>query len=255
MRLPVPLMQLLLGAGFLAAWQAASTLGWVDRELLPAFSTVLAAAARLLTDQDFLADAGDTALRVAAAFLIGAPLAISFGLFAAERLRLERIVSPISHFVMAIPQSIFLPIFIFLFGIGFGEKVIYGITHVFFVVTVTSIAAVKQVPSAYLLAARSFGLSNTDIYRRIYLPAMAPVIVTGLRLGLIFDIIGVLLAEMYASQNGLGVLIFRWGEAADTKRTMAAILLISCATILANEAMRLWEVRVGRWKVEMDRHG
>jgi NitT/TauT family transport system permease protein len=255
MRVPVPLVQAALAGGFIGVWQLAPTLGWVDRELLPPFSIVALAAGRLLVDPTFIANAGDTVLRIAVAFLIGAPLAVSFGLFVAERIRLERVVAPVFHFVMAIPQSIFLPIFIFLFGIGFPQKVIYGITHVLFVVTVTAIAAVKQVPQSYVVAARSFGWGNADIFRRIYLPAMAPVIVTGLRLGLIFTIIGVLLAEMYASQTGLGVLIFRWGETADTRRTMAAILLVSCATILANEAMRLWERRVGVWRQEMDRNG
>jgi len=248
-------MQTVLGALFLGLWQAASSLGWIDPDLLPPLSTVLAAAGKMLADPSFLANAGDTLLRVAAAFLIGAPLAISFGLFAGERVRLQRVISPLFNFVMAVPQSIFLPIFIFLFGIGFPQKVIYGITHVIFVVTVTAMAAVRQVPRSYTLAARSFGWSPAEIYRKIYLPAMAPVIVTGLRLGLIFDIIGVLLAEMYASKSGLGVLIFRWGEAYDTRRTMAVILVVSCATILVNESMRFWEARVGSWRREMDRNG
>jgi len=254
MRVPVPLAQMALGALFLGLWQPASLRGWIDPEVLPPLSVVVAAAGGMLADPSFLADARDTLLRVGAAFLIGAPLAVSFGLFAGERIALQRVISPLFNFVMAVPQSIFLPIFIFLFGIGFPQKVIYGVTHVVFVVTVTAMAAVRQVPHSYLLAARSFGWSAAQIYRKVYLPAMAPVIVTGLRLGLIFDIIGVLLAEMYASKSGLGVLIFRWGEAYDTRRTMAVILLVSCATILVNEGMRLCEARVGRWRREMERH-
>ena len=255
MRLPVPAMQAALAALFLGAWQGASASGLADPDLLPPFSQVAATAARLLLDPLFLANAGDTLLRVVTAFLIGAPLAVSFGLFVAERSRLEGLVSPVFHFIMAVPQSIFLPIFIFLFGIGFGQKVIYGITHILFVVTVTSIAAAKQVPASYVVAARSFGWGEADIYRRVYLPAMAPVIATGLRLGLIFNIIGVLLAEMYASRSGLGVLIFRWGESADSRKTMAAIFIVSCTTILANEMMRLFERRVAGWRQAMDRDG
>ena len=97
-------------------------------------------------------------------------------------------------------------------------------------------------------ARRSFGASRLRIYRSIYLPAMAPQVVTGLRLGVIFCIIGILLAEMYASRTGLGVLLLRWGESYAVDKLMAATVLISVATIIINETMRIWEVRVGRWR-------
>jgi NitT/TauT family transport system permease protein len=102
------------------------------------------------------------------------------------------------------------------------------------------------------VAARSFGASRFRIYRSIYLPAMAPQVVTGLRLGVIFDIIGILLAEMYASKTGLGVLLLRWGESYAVDKLMAATVLISIATILINELMRIWEAHVGRWRHAMD---
>lgn len=156
---------------------------------------------------------------------------------------------------MSVPQAVFLPIFVLALGIGFIEKVVYGVTHVLFIVSLTAMAAAKQVPKPYIDAARSFGWGRVDIYYRVYLPTMAPVIVTGLRLGLILNIIGVLLAEMYASQTGLGVLIGRWADAYDTKRTMAVLFLISCVTILLNEGMRVWESRIGRWNCEMSVHG
>jgi NitT/TauT family transport system permease protein len=149
---------------------------------------------------------------------------------------------------LAVPQSIFLPIFALVFGLGFTEKLIFGITHVFFVVAISAMAAVSEVPHGQVVLARSFGAGKMRIYRSIYLPAMAPQIMTGLRLGLIFDIIGILLAEMYASRSGLGVLLLRWGEAYDVDKLMAATVLISVATIFVNEIMRIWEGRVGRWR-------
>ncbi|HUI11852.1 MAG TPA: ABC transporter permease subunit, partial [Xanthobacteraceae bacterium] len=99
-----------------------------------------------------------------------------------------------------------------------------------------------------VVLARSFGAGKLRIYRSIYLPAMAPQIVTGLRLGIIFDIIGILLAEMYASRSGLGVLLLRWGESYAVDKLMAATVLISVVTILINELMRVFEHRVGRWR-------
>ena len=53
---------------------------------------------------------------------------------------------------------------------------------------------------------------------------------------------------MYASRSGLGVLLLRWGKSYAVDKLMAATVLISVATILINETMRLWEIHVGRWR-------
>ena len=74
-------------------------------------------------------------------------------------------------------------------------------------------------------------------------------ILTGLRLGMIFCILGVILAEMYASRRGIGRLLFSWGEGYQVPELLAGILLVSALTVAVNEAMRLAELRVARFYV------
>jgi ABC-type nitrate/sulfonate/bicarbonate transport system permease component len=232
----------------IALWAAGSSIGALDPTILPPPANVAAALEALLHSSDFLADALDTITRVIAAYVVGAPLALAAGFLMGENIAVGRSLSPVFNLVLSVPQSIFLPLFVLLFGLGFTEKLIFGITHVFFVVAINAMAAVRQVPHGQVLLARSFGASKLRIYRSIYLPAMAPQVMTGLRLGVIFDIIGILLAEMYASRTGLGVLLLRWGESYAVDKLMAATVLISAATIVINETMRIWEIHVGRWR-------
>jgi NitT/TauT family transport system permease protein len=198
-------------------------------------------------DPRFTADLGVTAGEVGIAFLIAAPLAVSSGFVLGERIGLAKTFNPIVHFILAVPQSIFLPVFILAFGIGFLQKVLFGITHAYFVILVTSFAAVRSVPRPLVAAARVFGATPVQIYTRIYLPAMLPLVLTGLRIGMVLCIIGVLLAEMYASRSGIGRRIFGWGESAQIPELMAGILLVSLLTIAVNEAMRIPELRVSRF--------
>jgi NitT/TauT family transport system permease protein len=232
----------------IGAWEYGAAVGAFDPKILPSPSQVIFAMKGLLQSGAFMADASDTLVRVIAAFLIGAPLALATGFLMGENLDIGRSLAPIFNLVLSVPQSIFLPIFVLVFGLGFTEKLIFGITHVFFVVAVNAMAAVREVPHGQVVLARSFGASKLRIYRSIYFPAMAPQVVTGLRLGIIFDIIGILLAEMYASRSGLGVLLLRWGESYAVDKLMAATVLISVVTILINELMRMWEHRIGRWR-------
>jgi ABC-type nitrate/sulfonate/bicarbonate transport system permease component len=248
MKLRILFAQIAFVALVIALWAAGSWFGAFDPTILPPPAKVAVAINSLLRSSDFLADALDTVTRVIAAFVIGAPVALATGFIMGENIAVGRSLSSVFNLVLSVPQSIFLPLFVLLFGLGFTEKLIFGITHVFFVVAINAMAAVRQVPHGQVMLARSFGASRLRVYRSIYLPAMAPQIVTGLRLGVIFDIIGILLAEMYASRTGLGVLLLRWGESYEVDKLMAATVLISTATIIINETMRVWEVRVGRWR-------
>jgi NitT/TauT family transport system permease protein len=228
------------------AWEATLRLGAADPSMLPPIPQVFGILSEFLQDRDFLRHLGITALEVIVAFAISVPVAVTTGFMLGERLRLAKAVYPYIYLVMAVPQSVFLPVFILAFGTGFLEKVLFGITHAFFVIVINTFAAVRSVPAAFVLAARAFGATPKQIYLRIYLPAMLPLVLTGLRLGLIFCIIGVLLTEMYASRTGIGRLIFGWGEAYKVPELMAAVLLISVFTVVLNEGLRLVEMRAGR---------
>jgi ABC-type nitrate/sulfonate/bicarbonate transport system permease component len=247
MRASVLAAQLGFVLAVIAFWELGARGGLLSPDVLPAFSDVMVTLVEFLRSETFQNNAWDTLVRIAVAFVLGAPPAIALGFYIGEKVHFGKVLEPLIHFSIAIPQSIFLPLFIFAFGIGFAEKVIFGITHIVFVLALNTIAAVRSVPRSYVTAARSFGATPAQIYWKIFIPAMLPLVITGLRMAMIFNIIGILLAEMYASQTGMGMLIFHWGESHDVKKLMAAIVLVSLVTIAINEAMRIWEYRSGRW--------
>ena len=75
------------------------------------------------------------------------------------------------------------------------------------------------------------------------MPAVAPLIVSGLRLALIFSIHRIIFAEMYASSEGIGRRILDWGEAFQMQPLLATVLLVLIATVAVNESMQLIEAR------------
>ena len=109
-------------------------------------------------------------------------------------------------------------------------------------------AAVRSVRPDHLLVARSYGATPSQIVLRVYLPSMLPIILEALRLALIFTFTAVTLAEMYASSTGVGHEIETWGENYMMPQLLAGVLLMSCAAILLNEAIRWVEQRCGAWR-------
>jgi ABC-type nitrate/sulfonate/bicarbonate transport system permease component len=237
----IRLCPLILVAVLACVWEAASRMGWADPRLLPPFGDVIRVLIKLLQDPRFLGDLALTLQEIAVAFLIVGPLGLAVGFFLGESEAAYRMLSPILHLLLSIPKSIFLPIFIFAFGIGFLQKVIFAVTLAFFIVILSGIAAARSVPAGLVMAARSFGATRRQIYLRIYLPAMEPLIIEGLRMGMIFTITGVLLAEMYGAPHGIGRVIFAWGELAKMPELFASVLLVVALTIIFNEILRLFE--------------
>jgi ABC-type nitrate/sulfonate/bicarbonate transport system permease component len=232
---------LVLVAILAGLWEAASRLGWVDPRLLPPLSQIFGVLAGLLQDDRFRGDLALTLGEIFAAFTIVGPLGFAAGFFLGEHPALHRALSPALHMLLAIPKSIFLPVFIFAFGIGFLQKLIFAVTLAFFIVVLSGIAAARSVPAGLVIAARSFGATRRQIYLQVYLPAMEPLILEGLRMGLIFTITGVLVAEMYGAPHGIGRRIFAWGETFQMPELFAGVLLIVAITIALNEALRVVE--------------
>jgi ABC-type nitrate/sulfonate/bicarbonate transport system permease component len=233
-RIPT-LARFLFVAGVLILWEAAPRVGLVRPSDLPPLSTILPVLWGLLHQPRFLADLGYTVLEVVIAFLIVAPLALAVGFFLGENERAERVFGPGLNLMIAVPKSVFLPVFILALGIGLTQKV------VFFVIVPSAIAAVHSIPKAQVTAARSFGAGRWQMYLHIYAPAMAPVVLGGLRLGVILTVFGVLFAEMYASSMGIGRRIFAWGELGEMPQLFAAVLLIVILTASLNAAMQACE--------------
>jgi ABC-type nitrate/sulfonate/bicarbonate transport system permease component len=237
----VRLAPLVLVALLAVLWEAASRSGLADPRLLPPLSEVLRTLANLLQDERFRGDLAITLSEIAVAFAVVGPLGLTVGFFLGENLPAYRMFAPALHLLLSIPKSIFLPVFIFAFGIGFLQKVIFAVTLAFFIVVLSGIAAARSVPDGLVMAARSFGATRAQIYLRIYLPAMEPLIIEGLRMGLIFTVTGVLLAEMYGSPRGIGRVIFAWGEMFRMRELFAGVLLVVAITVICNELLRAVE--------------
>ena len=236
----------LFAVALFAGWELASRAGLVAAYLLPPFSDVARALLYILGDRDFLAQLGATVLAIAIAFLVASPVSVATGLLLGQLFHRAARVNAAMNVMLGVPQSIFLPLFVLVLGVSMLEKVVFGFTPAFFVIVVVTTAAVRSVPAPLVTAARVFGANDRQIVWHVYLPAMMPLILTGLRIGLIFAVGGVLTAEIFASRNGVGHLLFLWMELAEMENLLATVLVLSAGTIAINETLRLLERRAWR---------
>ena len=240
--------RLALLALVLAAWELLPRHGIVNPLLLPPLSDVIAMLGELLQRAQVREALAVSAAEVLIAFVIAVPLGAALGVLIAENDYLGEVFKPMLFIVFAIPKSIFLPMFILVFGTGFQQKVAYAAFTTTFVVLMSAAAAVESVKQDYLLVARSYGATRLQLISRVYVPSMMPLLLETLRISMIFNFTGVLIAEMYASRTGIGHMIASWGENFQMKQLFAGVVLLAAAAIVFNEAVRFLEARVSAWR-------
>jgi NitT/TauT family transport system permease protein len=242
------LIRIALLALVLMAWELLPRIGAVNPMLLPPLTDVLSSLGSLLCRAAVREAIGVTTLEVIVAFVIAVPLGAAAGILVAENAYLGSLCKPMLFYVFSIPKSIFLPLFILAFGIGFEQKVAYAAFTTAFVVMMSATAAVESVRSDYILVARSFGATRAQILWRVYAPCMMPILLETLRISMIFNFTGVMIAEMYASRTGIGHLISNWGENFQIPQLFAGIIILSVVAIAFNETVRRLEARFGAWR-------
>ena len=234
--------------GAVLLWEGLVRGGRLDASLAPAPSAIVAALLRLAGRPEVLTSLWVTGWEVLAAFLIAAPAGLFIGFVLAEVPALGALFRPLINFLFGVPKSIFLPVFILVFGVSIPQKIAFGVFTTLFVVIMGGIAAVESVPRELITVSRAYGATRLQIIREIYLPAMAPILLESARLGMIFNITAVLLCEIYGARDGIGYRIAAWGENLQMPQLYAALVIVAAGAVAVNEALRAAEARLGFWR-------
>jgi ABC-type nitrate/sulfonate/bicarbonate transport system permease component len=220
-RLAPPLATALL---LLGLWEELSRAGLVNLRLLPAPSTVWTTLARSI--DVLLEQALPTLWGALAGILLAAALGIALGLAVSASRTLMQAVYPTIVFFQLIPKVALAPVFLIWFGTGWTANVLFSVFIAFFPVLVATIAGLGAAPAHYESLCRSLTMGRLAIFLKVRLPFALPYIFSGLRIGVTFAVIGVVLGEFITAQAGLGYIILFSANNFETALLLAAILLL-----------------------------
>ena len=229
---------------FLAIWEIAPRAGMVDPTFTSQPSRVFAASLEIVPSGDFLHDVSvslsEFAIGFALAVGIGVPLGLLLGRFPVLRCLLD----PPIMAIYATPHLALLPIFIVWLGIGMQSKIAVAFVGGVIPILVNSMAGVRGVERSWVTAARSFCAREWDVFVKVILPASLPGVIMGIRLGVSRAVLGVVVAEMYQSQAGVGNKIMLYGSEFRTDYLLFNVLLVSVFGFTATWAFRALEEKL-----------
>jgi NitT/TauT family transport system permease protein len=215
---------LILVAALMAIWQA--LFWWVGEAALASPLATLRYTARMVTNPDFGGHVYDTMRAFAIAFVFSVAIGLAVGFWLGFRRVAGDTLEPMVVALYAIPKLTLYPILLLAFGLGLSAKVAFGVIHGVIPIILFTLAAVRNTKPILLKTGRALRLNPGEMVRWILFPAAVPEIFTGLRVGFSLTLIGTILAEMFASQRGLGYLLMTGIGLHNVEEILSVTLLI-----------------------------
>lgn len=213
-----------------AGWDLLARSGAVSARLLPAPEKVWDTLLRSMSV--LLEQAQPTFWAAIAGIFAAAVLGILLGIAVSVSLIARQAVYPTIVFFQLIPKVALAPVFLIWFGTGFTAKVVFAVFIAFFPVLIGTIAGLQAAPPSYGRLCQSLLMSRLQILLTVELPFALPHIFSGLRIGVTFAVIGVVLGEFITAQTGLGYIILFSANNFETALLLAAILMLCAVGIV-----------------------
>ncbi len=235
----------LVYVALLAAWEVSVRAFRIPGWMLPAPSSIV------LTARDWAPDLARHTLvtldETVVGFLLALAASLPLAVLIAFTVTLRRLLYPILLGLQSVPKVALAPLVILWLGIGSLPKIVIVILVCFFPILVNVVAGFEAVPKAMLDLMHSMRASEIAIFRRLRVPIALPHLFTGCKVAITFAVIGAVISEFVAAQDGLRYLIMISTAQSQTPLAFAAIILLTFISVVLFYAVEFLERRLVTW--------
>jgi NitT/TauT family transport system permease protein len=191
-----------------------------------------------------------TTTRVFVGLAIAALLSISLGVLIRYFALLEKLTLPTITLLSPVSPIAWLPIAIFIFGIGNAPAIFMVVVAIFFHMTLSTISQIDNVNRNLINVARTMGATKRQVYARVIIPAILPQLLLVLRLNMFGAWMVVLVAETTGVGFGLGQVLSMARNTFNPSLVFFCIAIIGVLGFLTDLVLRLIQKRILYWVPE-----
>ncbi|MGV9861790.1 ABC transporter permease [Rhodococcus koreensis] len=238
---------LLIPVGALVAWELSAQAGWIDARFFSQPSAVAVKAAADVSSGLLWDELRVTLVRLLTGYAVGSVAGVAVGLALSQFQTFRRMFEPVLRGLYVIPKLALLPVFLLVFGLGELPKLVFIGLGTFYIVAFTTLSAAMMIPTAYHEVARSYGLSRSQRFRWMIIPACMPQIVSSLKLASGISMLLVIGVEFVNAQEGLGYYTWHAWQMFIPDRMYVGIVTVSIVGVLFSAVIGYAGGRMVRW--------
>jgi NitT/TauT family transport system permease protein len=233
---------------FLCLWQLLVILRSYPTFILPAPLVVFRKFLLAAADGTLLHHAWATLREVLIGLALGLSVATCLGYVFAKSKSIEQLLSPYIVASQSIPIVALAPLLVLWFGFGTVSKVIVCALTVFFPVLINTIVGLRSVDANLVDLMRSYGATRRQMITMLEIPAALPVLLGGLKIGVALSVIGAVVGEFVAADEGLGFLVNLSRGLFDTPMMFVALFALVVIALSLYGCVVLLESRLLSWR-------
>jgi NitT/TauT family transport system permease protein len=180
-------------------------------------------------------------------FAIGAGLGLVLGSLMAEFRAVETALMPYAFALQSLPKIAIAPLIVIWCGFGDGSKIAMAALLAFFPMLVNSFAGMRAANLEQIELMKVLSASRLETYRIVKLPTAAPYIFAGLDMGIVYALLGTIVAEFLGAQEGMGVVITKAQAVTDVANVFACLIVLGITGVALHLIIRKAERSVIHW--------
>ena len=180
-------------------------------------------------------------------FAFGVTFGTVLGLVMAYSKAVRELLGTIFDFMRPVPVFALIPLFILWFGIGRAPQVALIGLGTSVVLGITTLEAIRNVPTIYIRAALTLGGDRQRIYSTVIVPYIVPHLIGAIRVAAAASWGLDVAAEFMGSQQGLGYLIILQQTYLRTAGIVLLVIIYSTLAVIVDTLIAAVERRITRW--------
>ena len=179
---------------------------------------------------------------------LGAVVGLPLGVLIGRSRTLNAMLDPFITAFNATPRLVFLPLVMLWFGLGLWPKVIIVFIGALFPILINTYEGVRNADRTLINVVRSFGAGEWDVARLVVVPNAMPYIIAGLRLAIGRAVLGVVVAEFFGAESGLGVMMVQAASRYQVDVVFAGLIIFAALSLVLTAAVQVLENRLSGWR-------
>lgn len=209
---------------------------------------IVKAAPRMFNEGGLGTDIRVSALEFGIGMALSTLIGVSFGILLGVSRLARSIVQPWVSAFYGTPLLALAPIFVIWFGISLQGKVAIVVAVAVFPILISTQAGVEETRHELLELGHVNLFSWREMVTKVYMRSALPFVLAGIRLGIGRGLVGVIVAEFFGAQHGLGVAINQYSQSYDIPGVLFVASLLAVTAVLLLALLKKCEAVSAPWR-------
>ncbi|NOW93068.1 NitT/TauT family transport system permease protein [Clostridium beijerinckii] len=226
---------------FIALWQIAANLKWIDPFLTSSPTRVIESFVSLYEGGGLIKHIAVTCYETILGFSLGTILGALIAVILWWSPFVSKILDPYLVVLNALPKVALAPIIIFWIGNGIPAIIVIALLISVITTIIGVLTGFNEIDKEKIMLMNTFRATKIQILRYLIFPYSIPILISALKINVGLSWVGVIMGEFLVAKNGLGFLIVYGGQVAQLDMVMMSIVILSAIAFIMYEVVAIVE--------------